>query len=57
MIRNKNFFILCVNAKVGGGGFKCPCCFPRQRDARRREMRAMRKRFDRLIKKIEKSEE
>lgn len=57
MIRNKNFFMLCVNAKVGGGGWHCHCCGPHRPDLRKRAMRANRKRFDRLIKKIEKLEE
>lgn len=57
MIRKKNFFMLCVNAKVGGGGWHCPCCAPNRRQLRKKAMRVHRKRFDRLVKKIEKLEE
>lgn len=57
MIRAKNFFMQCVNTKVGGGGWHCPCCGPTRRDLRKKAMRAYRKRFNALVKKIEKLEE
>lgn len=57
MIRTKNFFMHCVNAKIGGGGWHCRCCAPNSRKGRKQAMRTSRKRFDKLIKKIEKLEE
>lgn len=53
MISAKNFFMRCVNAKIGGGGFKCRCCMSPNRKLRKAELRAARRRFGRLIKKIE----
>jgi len=53
MIRNKKFFLKHVSADLGGGGWFCACCAPGSRGSRKKIIRRMKKKVNRILDKIE----
>lgn len=56
MIRNKKFFVKHLSADYGVGGWFCECCAPRNRDSRKRAVRRIKKKVNRILDRIEREE-
>lgn len=57
MIKEKKLYMKAGFLHLGGGGFLCPCCGPSNRKNAKAMMRAARKRYARILDKVEKLEQ
>lgn len=57
MIHEKRFFVKCLHGRSAVGGFFCHCCAPRDRDGRKKEVRAVRRVLKQELAKTETKDE